>query len=793
MLKMRKSARLVLLAAACAVPTAAGQMVTTNWTLDTAWFAPNDYYATAQGLTGTNLRNQLHLIVEKDYFSSGLDFSTIGNINAHTQHRLNPYSNRGPALDQLDKSAPAVGNFVFNTYDVNLFYTAENRANTSSVAKNAEHVWSASRHNPGSRDDAGRDYTDLYNLRWADAGVNGFKSNANFGGFNGNIGPTQYGYNSTVTPAGTFSLFDPGDAHRGDTARISFYMDVRYDGNTAQDSQTGDLELVEGNPGISVGAQQGSLTEHIKYHFADPVDTFEIRRNHLLFQRTHIDEFNVARTFNWTQGNRNWAVDHPEYVFSIFVGQDNDSTITIAGADVVNADGSSSKDIQLGRVMVGQSAGTLGTVDVTLNKAGTDGTYYEVTTSGGATSSITGRFNAFRHAQTDSTVLTVGVGAVSTAVAGLQGGSVTIDNLDVTTGGGVGNGANDGDDVINVGVAVLQQRVVTADTVDLGTFIVGTTVGGVSDLATSGSDNERTRVNVATTGGAGDVTVVGGAGSLFDAATDTGSRTVEATFATAGAKSGSVGLAVTTAENAGAGLTGEGAYANVAVGYSGTALDPSNASFSSVTDSDVLVIDFGIVGLGSGTASEGFSIYNLESLASFTAALDLDSVTAQPGSDGELTIDTTTFSNLAAGDDVAFSALLATTDIGNFASEYVLSFSDEDIAGETTGLLSTISLSGLVTFFGDVDGDFNVDFDDFNTLLGNFGAMTDLGWQAGDFDGNGVVNFDDFNLLLGNFGVNATPTAAEYAALAAFAASVPEPASLGLFGLAGIGLVRRRK
>ena len=71
---------------------------------------------------------------------------------------------------------------------------------------------------------------------------------------------------------------------------------------------------------------------------------------------------------------------------------------------------------------------------LTLNKAGHNGTYFEVTTSGAATSSLTGRFNAFRTNQTDSKSINVGL-STTTATAGLRSGTVTIDNLDITTGG----------------------------------------------------------------------------------------------------------------------------------------------------------------------------------------------------------------------------------------------------------------------------------------------------------------------------------------------------------------------
>jgi hypothetical protein len=93
---------------------------------------------------------------------------------------------------------------------------------------------------------------------------------------------------------------------------------------------------------------------------------------------------------------------------------------------------------------------------VTLTKSGLDGTYYEVTTSGLATSSVTGRLNAFPviTTGTSSKVLSVGLNT-STSAAGPKTGTVTVNNLDITTAAGIGRGGNDGNDTINVSLDVL--------------------------------------------------------------------------------------------------------------------------------------------------------------------------------------------------------------------------------------------------------------------------------------------------------------------------------------------------
>jgi hypothetical protein len=117
------------------------------------------------------------------------------------------------------------------------------------------------------------------------------------------------------------------------------------------------------------------------------------------------------------------------------VDQQNDAAITTA-----------THGVDLGRVIVNSP---LGTQNVTINKTGLDGTYFEVRTDGAATSTVSGRYNAFPMDNAAAfKVTTLGLSA-STATAGLKSGSVTVDNLDITTQGGTGVGVNDPDDVIS--------------------------------------------------------------------------------------------------------------------------------------------------------------------------------------------------------------------------------------------------------------------------------------------------------------------------------------------------------
>ena len=223
--------------------------------------------------------------------------------------------------------------------------------------------------------------------------------------------------------------------------------------------------------------------------------------------------------------------------------------------------------------------------NVTLNKMGSDDTTYTLAEGGDATTTTP-----------DGTVsgatLSIQVG-VDTSTTGAKSGTITVDNT-ADSFSGPGQGSDDGNDTVNVSAAVLDKRVVTG-TVDLGKVLTGVAVSDTANLTTSGSDDERTRVSVALTGGPDGegISITGGSGEEFHSAAATGTRDIGGSFATSGSKSGSVGLAVTTDENGGAGLTGEGSYANVAVSYIAEVYQP--ISLSSGSDGGQLQLTNGAV------------------------------------------------------------------------------------------------------------------------------------------------------------------------------------------------------
>jgi hypothetical protein len=108
------------------------------------------------------------------------------------------------------------------------------------------------------------------------------------------------------------------------------------------------------------------------------------------------------------------------------------------------------------------------------------------------------------------------------------------------------------------------------------------------------------------------------------------------------------------------------------------------------------------------------------------------------------------------------------------------------------GTVDTEAVLARLTRYGDANLDGQVNLSDFNALASNFGG-SDKQWIQGDFNYDGIVNLSDFNRLAANFGLQAGPDGPTPDDWAALAAVVPEPSSLGLFGLAASALIRRRR
>jgi hypothetical protein len=111
---------------------------------------------------------------------------------------------------------------------------------------------------------------------------------------------------------------------------------------------------------------------------------------------------------------------------------------------------------------------------------------------------------------------------------------------------------------------------------------------------------------------------------------------------------------------------------------------------------------------------------------------------------------------------------------------------------------------------GDANLDGKVNFADFQLLAASFN-QPNTSWDEGDFNYAGKTNFTDFQLLAANFNESTSLDNAEFDAMNAIALSqgqtlvanpdgdgfsfvaIPEPASVGLLGMAGVGFLARRR
>lgn len=347
--------------------------------------------------------------------------------------------------------------------------------------------------------------------------------------------------------------------------------------------------------------------------------------------------------------------------------------------------GTATQEVIVGNNFSGLSAGT-GANDVFA---------YSITGSGytTATGSTGNTINA-----SNTEVVNV---AIDTSSVGAKGGSVTVTPTAAANNFSVNGTAGDSPAVLSTStVNVVEKRVVSSSsTVDLGTAFVGGAVSGEAGFATSGDDSTKTRVTLANAtispNADGIGMNAGGTGGFFDDAADAASRTLSGAFVTAGQKSGTVNVAVT-----GEGLDGEGAYNDVEVAYTGTALAHSNGSFSNLSDINSTSVDTGNIDFSSSFTGT-LTVYNLSGDAfggDYTGDLNFKDVFLVDG-DGNGTLQVDTISPIGGGDSVTFAYEYFPNVEGAFSSTYRFVVGDNEmIAGwlnNLGGLEFTISGNAL--------------------------------------------------------------------------------------------------
>ena len=209
------------------------------------------YYQAAQGLTGQALLSELTRIISSNY--NGISYSATNKV-----------------LEIADKHPS--GNGYLGVYD-----------HVSITSYNKEHVWPQS-----SFSEASPYKSDMHHLRISNSVTNSTRSN--------------YYFNNPTSPTSNWqvgsSRFFPGDLDKGDIARMLMYMAVRYRNDNFR------LIIAESGRTSNLPARtMGNLAVLYNWHQEDPVDSFEINRNEVIYG---------------TQNNRNPFIDHPELFYDVW-------------------------------------------------------------------------------------------------------------------------------------------------------------------------------------------------------------------------------------------------------------------------------------------------------------------------------------------------------------------------------------------------------------------------------------------------------------------------------------------
>ena len=233
---------------------------------------PLNYYNSAEGLNGSDLKKKLNEII------SG--------------HLVISYQNTDEVLSVIDRDFK-------DSEKVILIYSrrSDSISNCCSSGWNREHLWP----NSYGINRVGPAYSDLHALRACDSNVNSSRGNKFFD----ESDLSSSAYKSIAHPEAILCSSDnnswsPPESIKGDIARALFYMDIRYEGvgNDPNLELTDELKLIK-----SKSTYMGSLSTLLVWHIIDPVSEEERIRNNEVYRY---------------QKNRNPFIDHPSWVNAIW-------------------------------------------------------------------------------------------------------------------------------------------------------------------------------------------------------------------------------------------------------------------------------------------------------------------------------------------------------------------------------------------------------------------------------------------------------------------------------------------
>lgn len=250
---------------------------------------PTNYYATAEGKRGADLRAALHAVIRN--------------------HHVIPYSSSSAndtsdALRDLDED-PA------NTTNVLCLYSGKSEPKASFAQTggwNREHCWC----NSYGLDGVEPAFSDLHNLRPEDSNVNSSRNNKLYDVSDTNSPGYRFPAHIEAPLASADSdSWEPPNAVKGDVARAVFYMAVRYTGDHTNEPA---LFPTDWTRQITSSTNlMGRLSTLLHWNRTDPPDDRERARNDRVFE-------------HW-QHNRNPFIDRPEFVELAFAAELRLSTL----------------------------------------------------------------------------------------------------------------------------------------------------------------------------------------------------------------------------------------------------------------------------------------------------------------------------------------------------------------------------------------------------------------------------------------------------------------------------------
>lgn len=237
---------------------------------------PANYYNSANGLTGDQLKVALHNIIKGH---TSITYAQIWNAFWSTDNKGN-----GVVWDMYSDKPGGTPPYTFR---LGTDQCGSGGYSVEGDCYNREHSWPQSWF--GSD---GTAKTDLHHIFATDGYVNGKRSNHPFGEVRSATWTSRNGskLGSCKTSGYTGTVFEPIDEYKGDFARAIMYMSVRYYG---EDSGWSNSDMTTKSV-----IKPWAIAMLLRWNDQDPVSQKEIDRNNAIYRDY--------------QHNRNPFVDHPE-------------------------------------------------------------------------------------------------------------------------------------------------------------------------------------------------------------------------------------------------------------------------------------------------------------------------------------------------------------------------------------------------------------------------------------------------------------------------------------------------